>query len=227
MDVFVLVSVAVISAMTGFWMGRSMVWRLAEAEGPAKEEPTPDGEDADAGEAPGERRAVSGAKGRKNVKTLSQGREIGSPVTGQISVFEENGACKVRMLPDQGRVYAPAAGKIRRLYPMGSAMLLKTEFGAEIMIRAGSHVNEMCSGYYRCRVMEHEFVRKGTLLLEYDPAGIRSEGAEPELILSVENESEFGKVTVTAKNRMKAGETVLYIEGGKHLSPCPASWNLI
>ena len=46
MDVFVLVSVAVISAMTGFWTGRSMVWRLAEAEGPAKEGPTPDGEDA-------------------------------------------------------------------------------------------------------------------------------------------------------------------------------------
>lgn len=153
---------------------------------------------------------------RRQTKTVSLGREIGSPVTGQVSVFEEEGRRKLRILPDRGMVYAPAAGRIRRLYPMGSAILLQTEFGAEILLKIGSHVDEMCSGYYDCRVMEHEYIRKGTLLLEYDPAGLCGEGAEPEIILSVENEEELGAVTLTGSARMKAGEPILYVVCGKH-----------
>lgn len=262
MDIFVLTSVGILAAMTGFWLGRSLTWQLAEAEGdlvegsaagreiPSNENVSDvwflkgsfsNGESglqengfadegalnsrgevrmANAGAAHGgngirEGRNLSGAKRRKNVVTLSPGREIASPVTGQVSLFEEEGRRRFRILPDQGKVYAPASGRIRRLYPMGSAMLLQTEFGAEILLQAGRHVNEMCSGYYRCRVMEHEYVRKGTLLLEYDPAAVRREGAEPELILSVENETEFSRTIVCARPRMKTGEPLVYVEGGR------------
>ncbi len=213
MDMFVLGAVAVLAAMAGFWAGRSVTWQLAEAEGISAQ----DAPDNDAQPAQGwTNQEESRSKKRKNAKTLTPGREIGSPVSGQVSVCEENGRRKLRMLPDQGKIYAPVAGRIRHLYPMGSAMLLQTEFGAELMLQAGRNVDEMCSGYYRCRVMEHEFVRKGTLLLEYDPAAIRAEGAEPEVILSVENEEELEGVTVTAKSRMKAGEPILYVACGKH-----------
>lgn len=153
---------------------------------------------------------------RKQVKTVSLGREIGSPVAGQMGVYVEDGRRKLRLLPDQGKVYAPASGRIQRLYPMGCAMLLHTEFGADLLMQVGSGVDEMCSGFYHCRVMEHEYVRKGTLLLEYDPAGIRGEGASPEVILSVENEEDLGGVTVTGQNRIKVGETILYIACGRH-----------
>lgn len=153
---------------------------------------------------------------RRQVKTVSLGREIGSPVAGQMGVYVEDGRRKLRLLPDQGKVYAPASGRIQRLYPMGSAMLLHTEFGADLLLQAGNGVDEMCSGFYHCRVMEHEYVRKGTLLLEYDPVGIRGEGASPEVILSVENEEDLGGVTVTGQSRIKVGETILYIARGRH-----------
>lgn len=153
---------------------------------------------------------------RRQVKTVSLGREIGSPVAGQMGVYVEDGRRKLRLLPDQGKVYAPASGRIQRLYPMGSAMLLHTEFGADLLLQVGNGVDEMCSGFYHCRVMEHEYVRKGTLLLEYDPVGIRGEGASPEVILSVENEEDLGGVTVTGQSRIKVGETILYIARGRH-----------
>lgn len=209
MDMFVLGAIAVLAAMAGFWAGRSVQWQLVEAAEADVEEGR--GTAADVSARP-ERRAES----RRQSKTVSLGREIGSPVAGQVSVFEEEGKRKVRILPDQGKVYAPTSGKIRHLYPMGSAMLLQTEFGADILLRAGSHVDEMCSDYYHCRVMEHEYVRKGTLLLEYDPAGIGREGADPEIVLSVENEEELGGMTVTGQGRIKAGEPVLYVACGKH-----------
>ena len=224
MDMFVISAVGIVAAMAGFWAGRSVTWQLAEAEGISV------GEAADFDGEPGQnlprteksdteskvgRRMNS--KSRKNGKTLSLGREIGSPVTGQVSIYEEDGRRKMRLLPDQGKVYAPVAGRIRHLYPMGRAMLLQTEFGAEILLQAGSHVDEMCSNYYRCRVMEHEYVRKGALLLEYDPASICAEGAEPEVLLSIENEADLGKMTVAARTRMKAGEPILYVDCGKHM----------
>ncbi len=209
MDMFVLGAIAVLAAMAGFWAGRSVQWQLVEAAEADVEESR--GSVVNTGVRPEGR-----TESRRQSKTVSLGREIGSPVAGQVSVFEENGRCKVRILPDQGKVYAPTSGKIRHLYPMGSAMLLQTEFGADILLQAGSHVDEMCSDCYHCRVMEHEYVRKGTLLLEYDPAGIGREGADPEIVLSVENEEELGGMTVTGQGRIKVGEPVLYVACGKH-----------
>jgi PTS system beta-glucosides-specific IIC component len=193
MDLFVLGAVAVLAAMTGFWTGRSIQWQLVEAEGAT-------------GEVTREKRAQAAM--------IAQGKEIGSPVAGEATAYQEDGRHKVRIRPEQGKVYAPAAGKITRLYPMGSAMLLQTEFGAEILLQAGSHVDEMCSAYYRCRVMEHEYVRKGALL--YDCAGIVAEGADGEVIVSVENEEELEGVTALGQSRAKVGEPILYVVNQRH-----------
>ncbi len=236
MDMFVLGAVAVLAAMAGFWAGRSVQWQLAEAEGAMSD--TGDREE-NAPEQGGVKRMEAGtgyeAEGmlrermpggirnraggmmagilekRKPVKILSPRQEIGSPAAGQVSVFEEDGRQKIRVLPDQGRVYAPASGRITRLYPMGRAMLIKTELGADLLLQIGTHVDEMCSGYYRCRVMEHEIVRKGSLLLEYDPAAVTAEGANPEIILSVENEEDLKEVALIGHGRLKAGAPVLFI----------------
>lgn len=183
MDLFVLASVAILAAMSGFWVGRSLQWQLEETES-------------------------------AHVKAILQGREIASPAQGRVSVTEENGRRTLHILPDQGKVFAPASGRISRLYPMGRAMLLKTEFGADILIRAGERVDDMCSDFYKCLVMEHEYVRKGALILEYDPEGISALGADPEVLVSVENEEEIGKVTVCEESRMKAGDPLLYISCG-------------
>lgn len=196
MDMFVLCAVAVLAAMGGFWAGRSIQWQLVEEESTETENVE--------------------EKGSSRIKTIARGREIGSPVTGDAGVFQENGRLKVRIQPEQGKVYAPVSGKISHLYPMGSAMRMQTEFGAEIFLQVGSHVDEMCSGFYRCRVMEHEYVRKGALLMEYDPEGIEEQGADSTVILSVENEEELGGMSAAEQGRVKAGEPVLCVAGNLH-----------
>ena len=190
MDLFVMAAVAILSAMSGFWVGRSLQWQVEETE-------------------------------KIHGRSILQGRAIVSPAQGQVTVAEENGRRIQRITPEQGKIYAPASGRISRLYPMGSAMLLQTEFGADVLIRAGEGVDDMCSDFYRCRVMEHEYVRKGALILEYDPEGIRARGANPEVLVSVENEDEVGKVTMSEESRMKAGDPLLYIScaDGKAANP--------
>lgn len=201
MDIFVLGAVAVLSAMVGFWIGRSLNWQLAEAEAMASA---------------GHEGVVEKPTRRGQFKTVSRYREIGAPVGGELNVFEENGHKKVRIQPRQGKVYAPASGKITHLYPMGSAMTLQTDFGARILLRVGSHVDEMSSEFYRCRVMENEVVRKGALILEYDPEGIRTNGGEAEVILGIENEEDLGPLTLSSGTHAKAGEPILYVACDTH-----------
>ena len=201
MDIFVLGAVAVLSAMAGFWAGRSLNWQLAEAEGAT---------------AAGRDEVVEKSVRRGQFKTVSRYREIGAPTGGEVDVFEENSRRKVRIQPRQGKVYAPASGKITHLYPMGSAMELQTDFGARILVSMGSRVDEMCSEFYRCRVMENEVVRKGMLIMEYDPEGIEENGGDAQVILSIENEEELGPITLSSGTHIKAGEPILYVACETH-----------
>ncbi len=201
MDIFVLGAVAVLSAMGGFWLGRSINWQLAEGESMAVS---------------GHEEVVEKPVRRGQFKTVSRYREIGAPVAGEVNILEENGRKKIHIQPCQGKVYAPASGKITHLYPMGSAMVLQTDFGARLLVRAGSHVDEMCSEFYRCRVMENEVVRKGALVMEYDPAGIEKAGGDAQVTLSIENEEELGAVTLSSATHAKAGEPILYVACDTH-----------
>lgn len=200
MDIFVLASVAILAVMAGFWAGRSVQWQMAEGVAEfGREEVMPAGESRGTGD---------------NSKRVFLGQVIGSPVSGAMTGATENGRRMVRIMPEQGKIYAPASGRITRLYPMGSAMQLRTEFGAELLIRAGSRVDEMHSGMYRCLVMEHEVVRKGSLLLEYDVEGLRTEGAGAEVTMFVENE-DADRVSVAGDMRVKAGEGVMWIRNSR------------
>lgn len=201
MDIFVLGAVAALSAMGGFWLGRSVNWQLAEAEGAPVS---------------GHEEVVEKPVRRGQFKTVSRYREIGAPVGGEVNVLEENGRKKVRIQPHQGKVYAPASGKITHLYPMGSAMVLQTDFGARLLVQAGSRVDEMCSEFYRCRVMENEVVRKGTLIMEYDPDGIEEIGGDGYVTVSIENEEELEAVTLSSCTQTKAGEPILYVACETH-----------
>ncbi|MBR1853876.1 MAG: PTS glucose transporter subunit IIA [Lachnospiraceae bacterium] len=184
MDTFVLVAVGVLASMIGFWIGRSLQWNMEDDE-------------IDPG-----------------AKLILKGNEIVSPVAGAVNVVEANGRKEMHIMPEQGKVYAPAEGRITKLFPMGSAMLLETEFGADIMLKVGDKVDDMYSGCYRCRVMEHEYVRKGALLLEYDPEGLVAGGADPEVAVSVQNADAFEQIRVTELPHMKAGEPLIYVARG-------------
>lgn len=196
MDLFVMTAIAVLSAMTGFWLGRSITWQLAGTESGislvTEEENAP-------------------AKPRFGEGIHLQYREICSPVSGEISAEEEGGRKRISIRPLKGKLYAPASGKITRLYPMGRSMVLRADFGAEILITVGERVDEMFSDCYRCRIMENEIVRKGSLLLEFAPECLAEKGADPKVTLRVENEELLGPLTYSDQGRVKAGEPILYV----------------
>ena len=137
---------------------------------------------------------------------------VGSPVSGNVVETLEEERPTVVIYPDSDGVYAPANGKITRLFPAGNAFLMTTEFGTELYIQAGDMSDELMVRHYRPRILQNEVVCKGKLLLEFDRQGLEMDGASASVIVSVES-CRYGRdVRMTAGERVKIGEEILQVK---------------
>lgn len=150
-------------------------------------------------------------RGRNQQVPEGQKWSVGSPVKGWITSCREGEHPMVVIQPEADRLYAPTAGKIIKLYPMGNAFLFRTEFGTEICLQVGNVGDDLLGRYFRPRVLQNEIVSKGKLLLEFDSPGLVAEGVSPAVTVTVENHSYGTNVRVTAPEQIRAGEEILLV----------------
>lgn len=144
-------------------------------------------------------------------KRIPSGRAVGSPVGGLASSIEIGDKKGVRIVSEEGKIYAPAAGKIIKLYPAGYAVRMRTEFGAELLIQAGNKTEELEGMFFRPRIIQNEIVGKGKLLIEFDKRAVEEEGYSSDIIMTVENIGDYKDVTVTESDTLKNGEDCLWV----------------
>lgn len=154
-----------------------------------------------------------------NEKRIPLGWAIGSPAEGAVRTFN-NGSVKGAMVrTTKGCLYAPASGKIVKLYPSGNQMMLRTDFGIELLIRIGGinvgyqaeQEDDMAGEYFRPRVLQNEIVNKGKLLLEYDREALLAAGVDTDIFIGVEETENFRDITVTDKTQVRQGEEILWV----------------
>ena len=155
-------------------------------------------------------RRISGGREQQTPKGL--GRVVGSPVTGLVVSYKEGEHPAVQLSPLEDKLYAPANGKIIKIFPMGNAFLFLTEFGTELYIRAGDVKDDLLGRYFRSRVVQNEIVNKGKLLLEFDRMGLKAEGVSFAVIVSVENHTYGSNVTMSAKEQVRPGEEIMRVQ---------------
>lgn len=154
-------------------------------------------------------RRISGGREQQTMQGL--GRVVGSPVSGLVVSYKEGEHPAVQLSPLEDKLYAPANGKIIKIFPMGNAFLFRTEFGTELYIRAGDAKDDLLGRYFRSRVVQNEIVNKGKLLLEFDRMGLKSEGVSFAVTVSVENHTYGSNVTMTAKEQVRPGEEIMRV----------------
>lgn len=137
---------------------------------------------------------------------------IGSPVSGFVEDMWQDGGRSVVIRPEEDRLYAPAGGKILKLFPLGNAFLFRTELGVELYIQAGEGEDELLGRYYRPRVVRNEIVGKGKLLLEFDRQGLESEGVSPVVSVTVESGMYGSQVSAVAGGYVRTGEEILRVQ---------------
>ena len=144
-------------------------------------------------------------------KRISLGWAIGSPINGLVSSFQEGNRQGIVITPAQGKLFSPAAGKIVKLFPTGNAFMLRTEYGIELLLKAGHNTEELEGMHFRPRVIQNEVVNKGKLLLEFDMERIQAEGYDTAVRLSVESGDDYRDIIITDVERVKVGEELLWI----------------
>lgn len=216
-SIYLMGAIVILALMTGFWIGRSVKWMMIDTESRIEDM---EEKKQDMGRESMESGEWQNRRMRDTGKRVPLGWAISSPVAGTVRSFSEGFGRGALIQPEQGALYAPASGKITRLYPMGNAMLLRTDSGIELMLRVGNSGDELHSGYYRSHVVQNEIVNKGKLLLEFDKEGLKGEGIDVTVSVTVEAAADYRDITVTQREQVKSGEELLWVQENSMLGNC-------
>lgn len=147
-------------------------------------------------------------------------KKIKSPMAGRVmelsEVADEAFASGLlgrgkAILPSEGKVYAPANGKITTFFPGGHALGITTEQGVEVLIHVGINTAELNGRCFRSKVVQNEIVTKGKLLLEFDLEGIQREGYDAVTPIIVTNGEKFSELHSTSALMVKPGEDLIWL----------------
>lgn len=163
----------------------------------------------------------------KLTETRIQGQriEMGSPVKGRtipLSQVKDEAFASAAMgdglaiLPSEGKIYAPLDGTAEAVFPTGHAVGLVTEAGREILIHIGIDTVQLDGKGFQAHVKQGDRVKKGDLLVEFDPELIRKEGYDPTVIYIITDMDQVTNLEVRTNQNIEALETVMFAEGEEH-----------
>lgn len=158
-----------------------------------------------------ERPSVSREKILKNVKLLS-------PIKGKVIELENvkddafasgilgKGAA---VLPEEGKVYAPADGEISALFPTLHAIGMTTDSGAQLLIHIGLDTVQLEGEGFEAFVKQGDHVKQGDLLVSFDQEFIEGKGYCLETPILVTNVEDFLDVVQMGSGQIHAGDELL------------------
>lgn len=200
MQMYDVVATGVLGLLIGFWSGRSIRWKMEETQEESRDSR--------------EERKITADR-----QPVREGTVIGSPVNGEIrksteGIEEEadSGTGCISIVPEEGKVYAPTAGKILKLYPMGNRIRFRTDSGLELLLSICKDREELHSACYHCKVLQNEIVRKGKLLVEFDKEELAGEGVDTSVTVEMCRTPETKQIVSTWKDHIRVGEELLWVD---------------
>lgn len=112
--------------------------------------------------------------------------------------------------PSEGKVYAPADGRISQLADTLHAIGMEA-FGMEILIHVGVDTVEMGGDGFTDKVTAGQTVKKGDVLLTMNLDKISAAGHAATVIMAVTNSDDFASVEAVAAGELSPGDDVLRI----------------
>lgn len=152
----------------------------------------------------------------KMVKQL----EIASPIKGTVLKLEKmkddafasgvlgKGAA---IIPEEGKVYAPADGVITALFPTLHAIGMQADNGLELLIHIGLDTVQLNGEGFWAMVKQGDRVKKGQLLVTFDKEFIESKGFCLETPVLVTNSDDFLEVIETKQIEISPGDCLITV----------------
>ncbi|MBS7009114.1 beta-glucoside-specific PTS transporter subunit IIABC [Anaerostipes sp.] len=153
-------------------------------------------------------------------KRMVKQLEIASPMKGQVLKLESvrdaafasgvlgKGAA---VLPEEGKVFAPASGVVSALFPTLHALGIETDDGIQILIHIGLDTVQLNGEGFQAMIKQGDRVEKGQLLITFDKEFVESKGYCLETPVLVSNSDDFLDVVETGSEQIKAGGPLLNV----------------
>ena len=130
---------------------------------------------------------------------------LNSPLKGQLielkdvkdPAFASGAMGKGAAVKDpEGKVFSPVDGTVTVLFGTKHAIGIHSEDGADILIHVGIDTVNLGGKYFDAKIEQGDAIKKGQLLLEFDPEGIKSAGYDTTTPVLVTNAFDYDKITV-------------------------------
>lgn len=142
-------------------------------------------EEAEAPAAPVATEASTEAPSAASAETSGEGVELGAHLVGTVVPLVDvkdptfsSGAlgAGIAVEPTEGKLYAPADGKITVAFPTGHAYGLRTEDGLDLLMHIGMDTVELDGQCFTPKVAKGDTVNRGDVIAEFDIPAIKDAG---------------------------------------------------
>ena len=165
-----LILTTVIAFVASFIWGKKVeAGNTEEAEAPAAATPV----------------AAAAAPSTAVAAEVGESVEIGSHMVGSVVLLADvkdptfsSGAlgAGTAVEPTEGKLYAPADGKITVAFPTGHAYGLRTEDGLDLLMHIGMDTVELDGKHFEPKVAKGDTVKRGDVIAEFDIPAIKAAG---------------------------------------------------
>ena len=151
---------------------------------------------------------------------MVKAQEIASPIKGKVLKLEDlqdaafasgvlgKGAA---VLPEEGKVFAPADGTVTALFPTLHAIGIVSDEGAEVLIHIGLNTVQLDGRGFEAMVAQGDRVTKGQLMITFDREMMEAEGFCMETPVIITNSAAYLDVVEEKRERTEAGERLLTV----------------
>ena len=114
--------------------------------------------------------------------------------------------------PSEGKLYAPADGRIELVFPTKHAVGMTTSEGADLILHMGIDTVKLEGRHFETHVTVGQQVKRGDLLVTFDMDAIKKEGFLCTTPMIISNGSDYKDVTVLGRGEVDAGEDLLWVQ---------------
>ena len=166
-------------------------------------------EEAEAPAAPVATEASAEAPSVASAETSGEGVELGAHLVGTVVPLVDvkdptfsSGAlgAGTAVEPTEGKLYAPADGKITVAFPTGHAYGLRTEDGLDLLMHIGMDTVELDGKHFTPKVAKGDTVKRGDVIAEFDIPAIKAAGYPLATPLVITNSKKLAESVQDAQN---------------------------
>lgn len=166
-------------------------------------------EDAEAPAVPAATEASTEAPSVASAEASGEGVELGAHLVGAVVPLVDvkdptfsSGAlgAGIAVEPTEGKLYAPADGKITVAFPTGHAYGLRTEDGLDLLMHIGMDTVELDGKHFTPKVAKGDTVKRGDVIAEFDIPAIKAAGYPLATPLVITNSKKLAESVQDAQN---------------------------